>query len=288
MNKGPEIKMPGFIRDLYGDLRDRRLLPVVALLLAAAVAVPFLLGKSTPEFTATAGQTGVAVATDDTGKLVAVTAETDPGVRDYSNRLSGKGGGNPFKEKYKSPATSAPTGSGGGSDGESSGQTGSGSGSTSNSTDPGTVDVTVDSGTTNVIPDTTTTTSNPNEPTVVVVKGPPEATIRFGEAGSGDLLIKDPIEKMTLLPAKRPVAIFLGTSDGGRKAVFSISPNVHKITGEGSCSGPRKECGYLVMKPGQAANLFDGARLIIWRLNVVDINRTVELRKAGSTYQGNG
>ena len=51
---GPELKMPDlknvkvprFVTDLYQDLVDRRLLPLVALILVAIVAVPFLLGGS--------------------------------------------------------------------------------------------------------------------------------------------------------------------------------------------------------------------------------------------------
>ncbi len=49
---GPELKMPDlknakvppFLSDLYYDLHDRRLLPLVGLVLVAIVAVPFLLG----------------------------------------------------------------------------------------------------------------------------------------------------------------------------------------------------------------------------------------------------
>ena len=44
--KMPDLKMPQFLVDLYWDLRDRRLLPLVGLVLVAIVAVPFLLGGS--------------------------------------------------------------------------------------------------------------------------------------------------------------------------------------------------------------------------------------------------
>ena len=48
---GPELKMPDMkvpkgVSDFYQDLRDRRLLPVIALVVVAIVAVPFLLGDS--------------------------------------------------------------------------------------------------------------------------------------------------------------------------------------------------------------------------------------------------
>jgi len=49
LKKGPELKLselkvPPFLTDLYYDLRDRRLLPLVALVVVAIFAVPFLLG----------------------------------------------------------------------------------------------------------------------------------------------------------------------------------------------------------------------------------------------------
>ena len=40
--KMPELKVPAFVSDLYYDLRDRRLLPLVGFVLVAIVAVPFL------------------------------------------------------------------------------------------------------------------------------------------------------------------------------------------------------------------------------------------------------
>ncbi len=48
--KGPELKMPepkapAFLADLYYDLRDRRLLPLLALVVVAIAATPFLLGQ---------------------------------------------------------------------------------------------------------------------------------------------------------------------------------------------------------------------------------------------------
>ena len=41
----PELKAPDFLADLYYDLRDRRLLPLIAVVVVAIVAVPFLLGE---------------------------------------------------------------------------------------------------------------------------------------------------------------------------------------------------------------------------------------------------
>ena len=44
--KMPDVKVPKGLNDFYLDLRDRRLLPVIALVVVAIVAVPFLLGDS--------------------------------------------------------------------------------------------------------------------------------------------------------------------------------------------------------------------------------------------------
>ena len=51
LKKGPEIKLPDLkvpapLVDLYYDLRERHLLPLVAVLLVAIVAVPIALSQS--------------------------------------------------------------------------------------------------------------------------------------------------------------------------------------------------------------------------------------------------
>ncbi len=76
------------LRDLYRDLRDRRLLPVVIALAVAIVAVPFLLGgggsdpvsPSVPAATSEAGAGGA-------DPLSPVVLADVPGLRDYRKRL---------------------------------------------------------------------------------------------------------------------------------------------------------------------------------------------------------
>lgn len=103
--KMPELKVPPFVSDLYWDLRDRRLLPLVALVLVAIIAVPILLGGKSD------GGAPAAVSTDapptagasDGATLVAVEAK--PGLRDYHKRLDHRTPINPFKQRYTSPQT---------------------------------------------------------------------------------------------------------------------------------------------------------------------------------------
>lgn len=119
--KMPELKMPAFLSDLYYDLRDRRLLPLVALVLVAIAAVPFLLGGD-PEkpYVPAAGVPLSELGSEKTSKLTVV--EATPGLRDYRKRLADRSPTNPFKQRYTGLPPSAQVQSGG------SGAEGSGGG----------------------------------------------------------------------------------------------------------------------------------------------------------------
>jgi hypothetical protein len=93
---GPELHAPKFVTDLYADLRDRRLLPLVALLLVAIVAAPILLsGKGEHEEAAalTPARAAGAEASDATFSVV----PAEPGLRDYKKRLGHRTPLNPFR-----------------------------------------------------------------------------------------------------------------------------------------------------------------------------------------------
>jgi hypothetical protein len=140
--KAPELRAPAFLADLYYDLRDRRLLPLVALVVVAIVAVPFLLGDDREERIEPPGGGGASAgiaAVGVTGSSLTVV-EATPGLRDYRKRLRGRTPTDPFKQQYTSLPKSAQlqstsTGSSGaesGSDGSVSGE-GSGAGATTGS-----------------------------------------------------------------------------------------------------------------------------------------------------------
>jgi hypothetical protein len=93
---GPQLHMPKFASDLYADLRDRHLLPIVALLIVAMCAAPILLpGKSDhEEKPAITPATAAGAEAADAGFTV-VPAE--PGLRDYKRRLAHRKALNPFR-----------------------------------------------------------------------------------------------------------------------------------------------------------------------------------------------
>jgi hypothetical protein len=101
--KGSEMKVPPFLSDLYYDLSERRLLPIIALIVVAIVAAPFLLGgessESEPVPTPTTG--GGATATASQRSLTVVEAE--PGLRNYKKRLAHRSPTDPFKQRFNGP-----------------------------------------------------------------------------------------------------------------------------------------------------------------------------------------
>ena len=96
---GSGLQAPGFLSDLYYDLRERRLLPVILLVVVAIVAVPFLLGSSEEVTAPEAGAGATAGASDANGTTLAVV-EANPGLRDPKKRLKGQTATDPFKQKF--------------------------------------------------------------------------------------------------------------------------------------------------------------------------------------------
>jgi hypothetical protein len=117
------VKAPKFASDIYADLRDRQLLPLVALLLVAIVAVPILLKNSSSEPTPAAATNHPApqVRSSDASFSV-VPAET--GLRDYRKRLGHRQARDPFNQPSAdlgSAASASGGKSGGGGTTEESG-----------------------------------------------------------------------------------------------------------------------------------------------------------------------
>ena len=134
--KGGERKVPPFLADLYQDLRDRRLLPVVGLLLVAILATPILLRDSGSEET----PAPVAPLAEGSASNAAQTlqvVQSAPGLRNYKKRLRRREPVDPFHQRYtgadltgaqlqsEAPAAPAEPSESGGSSGSSAGSTSS-------------------------------------------------------------------------------------------------------------------------------------------------------------------
>jgi hypothetical protein len=98
------VKVPSVLQDLYQDLRDRRLLPLVALILVAIVATPFLLGGgSDEEEVVPPSEVPLEASTSLAADASLPVVEAQPGLRDYRKRLRHRQSHNPFKPQYAGP-----------------------------------------------------------------------------------------------------------------------------------------------------------------------------------------
>jgi hypothetical protein len=266
----PNVKLPPVVEDVYRDLRDRRLLPIVALLLVAIVAVPIALSVSSGTPSSTAPPVAEIVPADAPEAQAAVLAE-NPGLRDYRERLDALKSQNPFDQQFE---TSGLAGT----------EVESGSGSVETLTESGGAPVTGGAGDTGSVTPTgggSTTTSSPDTSSSggSADGGPAVETQVFFYTFKVDLqygLEGDVKERrnVKLLDLLSPVGTFLGASADASRAVFALSSNVTTVSGEGDCAPSPDSCDFLSLKKGESASLAyqqEGAEPASYRLAVDDI-----------------
>lgn len=273
------LEMPKFLRDIYGDLRDRHLLvPFVGLIVAIA-AVPFLLGGDpapVPSAPATADVPPGAAELQP-----AVLAE-QTGIRNYRKRLEALQKKNPFKQQFLIEAedTSVSVGTGAEVADPSISLAGE---------DPGTSEpVTSPSGA------ETSTSPSPGGDPSVSVDGDPDSppasdedttevrevetviSYRVGvEVGrAGKLQSLDAVDKFQPLPSKQdPVVIYVGVSEDAKRAAFLVSRDVIETKGEGICTRSQSgSCALLTMRVGEEREFFHGPDAGRFRLKLRSIS----------------
>ena len=261
--KGPELKMPELrapaaVADIYYDLRDRRLLPLVALVLVAIVATPILLGQKAettlPPETAGAIEALKEAGGERTSSLTVVEAR--PGLRDYRKRLRHRSPLDPFRSLGKPDLKGAKLGGGKG------GSSGSGS-VTSTST---TVKKTESSGGSTTTKTTTTTGPGGTNTTTPGPSGTPGTLTFYAFAINAKIvkavdgkkqapIVKDRVLPQTPLPGeKTPVVTFMGPAREGSKAtgnaLLLVNNEVSSIEGDAKCLSGDEVCQLLEVEPG--------------------------------------
>lgn len=270
--KAPDLKAPPFLVDLYYDLRERRLLPLVALVVVAILAVPFLLGgDSAEESPPSPGASGVASPSEaETASLTVVEAK--PGLREYKKRLRGRTPTDPFEQRYTGvpegaelsvETTTATSSAGGGSSENASTETGVTGGSTGAAppSSGGSGDGSAGSG------GSADGDDSPLDGRRLFGFRP---DIRFGVAGSDDLVLHEELPLGSFLPRSNPVLVFIGVTQNGNRALFDVSREVSWVQGDGDCVGGKAACQVISLKKGQAANLQTATGT--FRLVIVDID----------------
>jgi hypothetical protein len=278
MKKGPELKMPDlkipdFLLDVYYDLRERRLLPLVAILLVALVALPIVLssGSSSSEPDAAIATPGTAV---PASKLV--VAKGAPGLREYKKRLAGTPK-DPFKPQYT----------------EATGETAEGVGSAPSTEESS---GTIESSESSEIPTETGGTPEPIAPPSEGNGEPAEGghlqyysfaiDVRITPVSSKKKekpSVRNDLPGMTMLPSRNvPALTFVGVSKDEKKAVMLVSDKVTGLFGDATCLEGSEHCQLIALEPGIPETVVYGANARTYRITLLKLQllRTDKLNTA--------
>lgn len=271
MKKGPELKMPDlevppFLSDLWYDMRERRLLPLLALAIVAIAAVPFLLGGGSEEEEPAAGSDVIAGASRAAVPSFTVV-ESKPGVRDYRKRFENRTPEDPFKQKYRtaglgSAQLNEPSAESGGGEGD-----GEGGGGTTPETEitrpagPGRSGIVFFAWALDLKITKTTAGGDAQGQSIGLEMRAGAETSQAGDtAGEKRLAAKNPGKKsettrrervlpQTPLPApKVPVATYMGRSVRGN-ALLLVSDQVKSVFGESRCVSGAEFCQLIEVEP---------------------------------------
>ncbi len=282
--KLPDVKVPDFLLDIYYDLRERHLLPLVAILLVAIVALPIALGGSAGSDSAepeTAVATPSTVATQSSTLVVAKAA---PGLRDYRHRLGNGTPHDPFVQQYSSEE----------------GEGATKSVATSESTGPSGFEST----TVNVEPSGGESTSAPTETT-----NAPEPSHGSGEPSDPQQLryysfaidvrvvpvssgastsqakpsVRRNLPELTMLPSrKEPALTFMSVSKDQKKILMLVSDKVTGLFGDGACVVGSEHCQLLSLEQGIPETIVYGPQQRTFRIELLKLRllTTEKLNKA--------
>lgn len=245
-------QIPEPLKNVFRDLRERRLLPLVIVLIAAIVAVPLLLSAGSEAPPVTQGTLSSAESAQLSGGAEitdAVVLAEVPGIRNYRKRLDSFHEQNPFEQqltgvpkavadaqaKAEAEATDAVDGATTGGS-ESGGATG---GSTTDDaatgTDPGTA--------TTDVPKSTKKTFGYFW------------TIDAKAGVVGEAKEKNGVEMLDFLPGEsHPVVQFI-RGVGETSAVFVVSRSVGDTHGDGKCRPRPDDCQFLALDVGESRTL---------------------------------
>jgi hypothetical protein len=246
--------MKNFLLDLWYDLREKRLWPLAAVLLAALVATPVVLSKKAeePEPAPATAAAAPAEAQKPEGSATLANVKLEELAKGSGSSLSSFDPRNPFAPPRKaletarrsaegSTVTSTATSAGPGSD--------SGSGSSSGG---GSVSTDVPSGSGGgTVPDVGGYTPPAGTDGGGDVKAPEytyvvDVTFRANDQAR---TVRG-LRKLDMLPdAESPLLIFMGVTERAGNAVFMVDSTLD-AAGEGTCKPSPAKCASLYLGPG--------------------------------------
>jgi hypothetical protein len=283
LKKGPELKVsdlkvPDFALDIYYDLKERHLLPLVAILLVALVALPIVLSSGSDS---NEGETATATATPSSLPRTSalVVAKAAPGLRNYHHRLAGTYK-DPFKQQY-TELEGEEEGVGSASSGEESGASVEGA------------------------PETTVPSGGEGGGAPVENGEPPKGghlqyysfaiDVRITPVSSKKQeksTVRHSLPNMTMLPSRKvPAFTFVSVTKDEKNAVMLISDKVTGLFGDATCIEGSERCQLLALEPGIPETVVYGADARTYRITLLKLRllKTDKLNTAPlAPSKGNG
>jgi len=288
--KGPKIelsqlKVPRVVRDVYQDLRDRRLLPLVALVLVAIVAAPFLLSsggakETEAPFAQVAPEAGV-----QTSSIEVVKAT--PGLREPDKRLSGRHAKDPFEQQFTGSAVNSENVVTGGTTTTTTTVTGgeSSGGSSTGSTEAAPAPAPAPSG--GGAPTETGGDSGSggggsgSGHLVFFTYAAKVKIVKIETDESGKKVTSEPEERDRVLPStvlpspKQQVVTYMGISPKTRKPLLLVSTDVTEIFGDGKCASGTDTCQLLEVAPEIPEVFTYGENGVRYKINILKVEPVV-------------
>ena len=287
------VKPPQFLGNLYRDMRDRHLLLPAIALVVGLLAVPILLKSNASDKPAPTPQTKLAGASDATEAAV---VSQQLGLTNYKKRLDRFESKNPFHQQYIAPPPSAEANAAPSASAPAPGSAPSATTSPSVGSSIGTATAPTPAPAPSSSPPVS---SPPSEPSSAGSNGAAphhhtnpglryyawRVSVKVGEPNH--LKERAEVQRMALLPSDgKPVVAFLGASEDGSKAVFLVSTDVDSVKGDGRCVPSQSSCQYLMLEPGDKANLHyvpNGKRynLVLVGIHPVDVTDKLPKKPTG-------
>lgn len=277
--KGGEMKVPPFLSDLYFDLHERRLLPLVALILIAIVATPILLASGSKEAEQAPVPGPISRGSMPASDLTVVKAE--PGLRNYKKRLSHRHPTNPFKQRFDQPKTAGgqlnqqtttstestvTTETRSSSESETVVTSPSGPRSGGSSSGGGT-----GRGGNQELPSGMTIFTFAIDVEVTKIEPQPDGSV----VKTGPTLHKEVLPPAPLPGEKAPVATYLGMGAKTELPLFLVSPEVTAVFGEAKCVSGTGSCQLLSVEPNMPEVFEYGPNHVRYKIKVRKIKPVV-------------
>lgn len=279
--KRPDLKVPPFLNDLFYDLRERHLLPLVALLLVAIVAAPILLSQSASSGTKPPPSSTPGGSASGAAPAALAVVRAAPGLREPSKRLAHRKPKDPFKPKFVNPPlgsksvttvttettkaaeTTEPTGTGGGGSGGSEGGGGA--------------------------PAPAAGGAEPGKPKLIYYTTAAKIKIVRSETKPDGKAVHDaPIIRPRVLPAttllgeKTQIVTYMGLVPKSKQPGFLISSKVTGVFGEGQCLAGTETCQLIELKVNEPEVFVYGPNEVRYRIVVLGTEAVVTDRPSNS------